>query len=127
MIYCKTSLPVRFDKMTLMQAVDVSLPVFVSSVLATTSLVDALTSRVIGLVTTYELVETGTLWVELSGGTEHPTVESSLKQRSWDESICISKFETLLKEPKQVERARLLATAESESGMWLQAIPVPSL
>ena len=32
-----------------------------------------------------------------------------------------------MEESNQVERASLLAAAESESGMWLQAIPVPSL
>ena len=44
------------------------------------------------------LVEGGTLWHELKGGSERPTAESSLKQRSWDETICKSKFETLLYE-----------------------------
>ena len=37
------------------------------------------------------------------------------------------KFETPLTESYQVERARLLALAESESGLWLKAIQVPSL
>ena len=106
---------------------DVSLPAFVSSVHATSSLVGALTSRVNGLAATTELVEAGAVWDELSGGSERPTAESSLKQRNWDEPICKTKFETLLEESNQVERARLLAAAESESGMWLQAIPVPSL
>ena len=36
-------------------------------------------------------------------------------------------FETLLEQSNQVERARLLAAGESESGIWLQAIPVSSL
>ena len=36
-------------------------------------------------------------------------------------------FETLLEQSNQVERAKLLASAESESGMWLQAIQVQSL
>ena len=106
---------------------DVSLPGFVSSVHATSSLVGALTSRVNGLAATTELVEAETLWDELSGGSERPTAESSVKQRSWDEPICKTKFETLLEQSNQVERARLLAAAESETGMWLQAIPVPSL
>ena len=41
--------------------------------------------------------------------------------------MCKAKFETLLEESNKVETARLLAAAESESAMWLQAIPVPSL
>ena len=61
------------------------------------------------------------MWDELGGGTERPTAESSLKQRTWDESMCKAKFERLLEEPNLVERARLLAAVESESGMLLQA------
>ena len=77
------------------RAVDVSLPAFFSSVHATSYLVncDALTSRVNGLADTAELVEAGTLWDELSSGAERPAVESSLKQRSWDEPICKAKFD----------------------------------
>ena len=60
----------------------VSLPAFVSSVRATSSLVGASTSRVNGVAATTELVQAGTMWDELSGGTDRPTAESSLKQRS---------------------------------------------
>ena len=58
----------------------------------------------------------GTLRNQLSGGTEHPTVKSSLKQEIWDEPVCRTKYETLLEEFDQLERARLLAAAKSESG-----------
>ena len=67
------------------------------------------------------------MWDELGGGTERPAAGSSLKQRCWGKPICKAKFETLLEESNQVERTRLQAAAGSESGMWLQAIPVPSL
>ena len=96
---------------------DVSLPAFVSSVHATSSLVGALTSRVNRLAATTELVEVETLWDEFSGGTKRPTAESGIKQRSWDEPISRAKFVTLLEESNQVERARLLAATESELGM----------
>ena len=64
---------------------------------------------------------------DVSVGTQRVTAESNLEQRSYGEHICNTKYETLLEESNQVERARLLAAAESESGMRLQAIPVPSL
>ena len=69
------------------------------------------------LVQCTELVEAGRMWDELSGETERPTAESSLKQRSWDAPICKAKFETLSKDSNLVERAGLLAAAESESDM----------
>ena len=64
---------------------------------------------------------------ELIGGIERQTAESCLKQRSWDEPISKAKFETILEQSNQVERARLLAEAESGSDRWLQAIPLRSL
>ena len=70
---------------------------FVSFVHGTSSLVGALISRENELAVTIEIVEAGTMCDELSGGTERPTAESSLKQRSWDEPIYKAKFETLLK------------------------------
>ena len=48
-----------FDGLGLRRAVDISLPAFVSSVHAPSSLVDALTFRVNRLAATTELVETG--------------------------------------------------------------------
>ena len=109
------------------RVVDVSIRAFVFSVHATSSLVDALTSRLNRLAATTELVEAGPLWDELRGGTERPTAESSLKQRTWDEPVCKANLESLIEESSQVERARLLAAAESELGMWLHAISVASL
>ena len=68
-----------FWQIKIEEAVTVSLPAMVSSVQATSSLVDVLTSSVNGLAITTELVEAGTMWYELSGGSKHPTAESSLK------------------------------------------------
>ena len=85
--WSQASLPVRLGGLGLRQAVDVSLPAFVCSVHTTSSLVSALTSRVNGFAATTELVDAGTLWDDLSGGTERPTAESSPKQRSWDEHM----------------------------------------
>ena len=64
---------------------------------------------------------------EISGGTERPVSEFNLKQRNWDETKIKNNFERMLKESYQVERARVFAASQSESGMSLQAFPVPSL
>ena len=53
----------------------------------TSSLVGALTSLANGLAAITELVEAGTLWDELNGGTEHPKSKSSLKQRNMLKTI----------------------------------------
>ena len=49
------------------------------------------------------------------------------EQRIWDETVCKGKFETLFEDSNKVEAPSLLASAWSESDMWLQATPVPSL
>ena len=60
---------------------------------------------------------------ELNNGVPVPVVEFSLKQRNLKESMIKNKKERLLEESKLVERAKLFAAADSESGLWLQAIP----
>ena len=61
LLIIKASLHVCFGGCGLRRAVDVSLQVFVSSVHTTSSLLDALTSRVNIIACTTELVEAGTL------------------------------------------------------------------
>ena len=79
-VWSQSSLPVRFGELGLRRAVDTSLPPFISSVHATSFLVEVLTSRVNEISATIELVEVETLWDELSGRTVRPTAEFGLKQ-----------------------------------------------
>ena len=67
--WSQESLSIRFGGLGLRRAVDVSLQALVSSVHASSSLVDAITSRVFGLAATTEIVEARTLRDELSGET----------------------------------------------------------
>ena len=78
------SLPGRLGGLGLRQTNDVSLPTFVSSVHAMSSLLDASTFHVNGIAATNELVETETMLDELRSGTERPVVEFSIKQRPLD-------------------------------------------
>ena len=62
-------------------------------------------------------------WRRASGGAFLP--DDSRRQKSWD--IPIKKnWDNMLLEADQVSRARLMATAQKESGAWLNALPVSS-
>ena len=73
--WSQASLPVRFGRLGLRFAVDVSLLAFISSIYVTSSLVSDLTSLVYGLLATTEFAEARMLKDELSGGTECPAAE----------------------------------------------------
>ena len=67
------------------------------------------------------------IWKTTGQGLIEPDGESSFRQRAWD-SPCIEHIQkTLLNNSDQFSRARLLASAQPESGAWITAIPVPSL
>ena len=53
--------------------------------------------------------------------------ESGFRQRAWDTPQIEYVQKTLLARADQFSRARLLASAQPESGAWISAIPVPSL
>ena len=69
------------------QTVDVLLPAFVSSVHATSTLIDALTSSVGRLLAITEEVEVVTRRGELTDGAERPLPGINLKQRIHNEPI----------------------------------------
>ena len=49
------------------------------------------------------------------------------KQRAWDETFAKTSRERLLEGANQVDRARLLASAEPHTAAWVQALPVANL
>ena len=60
-----------------------------------------------------------------SGGA--PLPDDPSRQKAWDLSIVERNWENMLRVADQVSRARLLATAQRESGAWLNALPVSTL
>ena len=56
-----------------------------------------------------------------------PDGESGFRQKAWDSPQVDYLQKTLLLNTDQFSRARLLASAQPESGAWISAIPVPSL
>ena len=71
---------------------------------------------------TAEAVES---WRRASGGP--PLPDDPNRQKAWDLPIVERYWENMLRVADQVSRVRLLATAQKESGAWLNALPVSSL
>ena len=76
----------------------------------------------INMADTNELAEGVESWRGASGGASLP--DDPRRQKAWDLPIVEKIWEKMLLEADQVCRARLLATAQKESGAWLNALPV---
>ena len=87
-------------------------------------MVETILSR-INIADTNELAEAVESWRGASGGAPLPANPS--RQKAWDLPIVERNWENMLRLADQVCRARLLATAQRESGAWLNALPVSSL
>ena len=67
------------------------------------------------------------LWKESGQGLIEPSSESKSSQKAWDVPRVELVQKSLLAKANQFSKARLLASAQAESGSWVSAIPVPSL
>ena len=67
------------------------------------------------------------IWKANGQGLTEPDNESGFRQRAWDNPRIEFLQKTLINNADQFARARLLASAQPESGAWISAIPVPSL
>ena len=79
----------------------------------------------VNIADTNELAEAVESWRRGSGGA--PLPDDPSRQKAWDLPIVERNWENLLRVADQVSRARLLSTAQKESGAWLNALPVSSL
>ena len=124
--WIQATLPVRSGGLGIRKTVDIALPCFISSAISARPLVDASLSSVQDLAP-FEVSSEIALWKE--GGQElfEPIGESKTSQKAWDAPRAEIVQKSLLGRADQFSRARLLASAQAESGSWVSAIPVPSL
>ena len=106
------------------RAGDIALPSFIASMNSVGELVETILSR-INIADTNELAEAVESWRGASGGAFLP--DDPRRQKDWDLPIVKKNWDNMLLEVDQVSRARLMATAQKESGAWLNALPVSSL
>lgn len=121
-MFIQASLPIRFGGLGIRKISSVSLPAFLSSVYSVKDLVGKILNPSHGDLEISHLAEARNAWCEQCPSILPPITETS--QKLWDEPLCKTVYNTLLTSSNTVaERARLLAVAQWESGLWLQALP----
>ena len=122
---CKQAgLPVTFGGLGCRRAGDIALPSFIASMNSVGELVETIFSK-INIADTNELAEAVESWRGASGSASLP--DDPRRQKTWDLPIVNKNWDNMLLEADQVSKARLMATAQKESGAWLNALPVSSL
>ena len=120
-------LPVSLGGLGVRMASDIALPAFLSSLHSVAPLVEAVLLNVNHLAGVSELRTAEQDWLERHLGVSLADDVDKSRQRSWDLPLAEDKRNQLLESSDQVSRARILAASSRESGLWLHALPVPSL
>ena len=112
---CKQAgFPVNFGGLGCRRAEDIALPSFLASMNSVGELVETILSR-INKADANELAEAAESWRGASGGA--PLPDDPSRQKAWDLPIVERNWENMLRVADQMSRARLLATAQIESGL----------
>ena len=119
-------LPVRLGGLGIRLSNDIALPAFISSLHSVHSLVDAILIKV-RLAEDEELRGAENTWSQRNAGIALPDGGDMGRQRTWDGPQSEAAAARLLEVANQTSRARLVAAACRESGLWLHALPTPSL
>ena len=124
--WTQASLPVRSGGLGIRKTIDIALPCYISSATSAQPLVESSLSSVQDMVP-FEVSPEVELWKQGGQGLIAPLGDSRSSQKAWDTPRADYILKTLLDKADQYSRARLLASAQPESGSWISAIPVPSL
>ena len=103
---------------------DIALPAFFSSLHAVRELIDGILNNIL-LPESNDISAAEREWS--SGGLILVDRRKVEKQTSWSKPQAEAKAFRLLEEADQVSRARLLAAAHTESGLWLHTLPTLTL
>ncbi|KAL0860637.1 hypothetical protein ABMA27_009987 [Loxostege sticticalis] len=125
-MFLHATLPIRHGGLGIRQISSVALPAFLSSVHSTLSLVGKILNPSFNDFEVTYLSEAINAWRMACPGEDPPSSKNC--QKLWDEPICRSVYDYLLNSsPTAMEKARMLAAAQHESGYWLQAYPSQNL
>ena len=120
-------LPTRLGGLGLRRVTDVSLPSFIASVHRCRQLVSTILPNNFCEAMSDERKKAEDEWLSRAGDKLAPVDEACKQQKSWDAPIAEHLMDQLLLEANQVDRARILGAATSESSAWLRALPSASL
>ncbi|XP_041980282.1 uncharacterized protein LOC121733945 [Aricia agestis] len=118
--WAQATLPIRFGGLGLRSVSSVSLPAFLSSAHSIHPLFIQIITNSFGNIGIVSLTEAINAWKRVcpSDVPVNPNI-----QKNWDEPLIKLAQSEILSSSSTTDRARLLASAEPESGYWLQAYP----
>lgn len=124
--WVQASLPVRYGGIGIRGVSELTLQAFLSSAHGCKKLFDSIVSPALGLsAEVSQLPEAMSAWSFLRPKTRPKSLRC---QHQWDAIACKAVQQGLLSScSSAVDRARLLAVFERESGLWLSALPSPNL
>ena len=125
--WLQASLPVRSGGLGIRRAAQLAPSTFMASAAGCSGIVSLILHTNIDIASQPwpEIEAAMILWREGHGITPPPT-PLSYQQRLWDAQRIAVSMESLLKKASDsLSRARLLSTTNPESGVWLNALPVP--
>ncbi|KAI5640514.1 gamma interferon inducible lysosomal thiol reductase (GILT) domain-containing protein [Phthorimaea operculella] len=115
--WIQASLPIRFGGLGIRKATSVSLPAFLSSAHSANPLCGKVLNSSLGSVGISGLAEAVEVW---RGRCPVDMPDAPHVQRQWDEPLCKQVLQNLISGClNSVDRARILAVSERESGFWL--------
>jgi hypothetical protein len=124
----QATLPVKFGGLGVRLAEDVSLPAFIASCSKTADSVSVLLSNDHANPFLSSLNEAVLSWKAIDDHLIEPSSILRGFQKSWDMPVSEARLKLLIENaPDQLTRGRLLAVSAPKAGVWLNAIPVPSL
>ena len=104
---------------------DIALPAYISSLHSVQGLIQRIMQNV-RIPIDAELDTAVEAWRQIKGSVPDVEVNWS-KQSTWDEPFMETVAAGLMERADQISRARLLAAARRESGLWLHSLPSPAL
>ena len=124
----QATLPVKYGGLGVRLAEDISLPAFIASCSKTADTLNILLSEEHTTAFTSSLNEAVLTWKAIDEHLVEPSSISRGFQKSWDKPVAEVYSKFLIENAQdQFTRARLLAVTAPKAGVWLNAIPVPSL
>lgn len=121
----QATLPVVFGGLGIRAVSDISLPAFLSSIHAYSTLINSILSPASNDFEIEYLKEATNSWLGKFPNSQIPKLP--IFQKSWDILFVQQKYDSLFIDINPREKAVLLAVSNKESGAWLDALPSPQL
>ena len=125
--WIQASLPINLGGLGIRSVTMLAPSAFLASAAGTSSLTSALLPTSFLSVTCPHQDDALHLWKSSSSSSDPPTGRSMSIQKAWDRPVVGAFASSLISGADSINKARLLASQQKESGAWLSAPPVSAL